>query len=101
MTVLSVGDRKVLELLAKEFKIEQEEDKRIWSEIPTNYCFGKKQLERAVVLSRVAVEEESVGLKWLEKYCADTRTKVWKDGTKAFIDVDALLSAVRAKAKGV
>ena len=49
----------------------------------------------------VRLKSESVGLKWLEKYCADTRTKVWKDGTKAFIDVDDLLSAVRAKAKEV
>jgi len=57
---LSVEDRKVLDKLAKEFKIEREEAKQVWSEIPANYCFGKKQLERAVVLSRQSVEARVV-----------------------------------------
>ena len=69
--------------------------------------YGEKYFrdkDRVIVVKKkdlvpVRLKKESVGLKWLERYCADTRTKVWKDGTKAFIDVDALLSAVRAKAK--
>ena len=42
---------KVLDKLAKEFKIERDEEKRVWKEIPRNYCFDKTQVRRAVELA--------------------------------------------------
>ena len=68
-----------------------------WWGMDTNLGDLPNQIREMTV--PVRLKSESVGLKWLERYCADTRAKVWKDGTKAFIDVDALLSAVQAEVK--
>ena len=45
---------KVLEKLAKEYKIEKNEEKRTWDEIPRNYCFCKEQVKKAV---EIAIDE--------------------------------------------
>ena len=41
----------VLDKLAKEFKIEKNPERQDWREIPKNYCFSKKRVERAVKLA--------------------------------------------------
>lgn len=49
-----VLEQRVLDKLAKEFKIEQKPEKQVWAEVPKNYCFGKAKIERAV---EIALEE--------------------------------------------
>ncbi len=43
--------QKILDKLAKEYKIEKNEEKRTWDEIPRNYCFCKEQVKMAVEMA--------------------------------------------------
>ena len=50
---------RVLKKVAKEFKIEKDEAKRTWKEVPKNYCFSKERVERIVDLALQLSQEPS------------------------------------------
>lgn len=52
----------VLEKLVKGLKIEKLPEKQDWREIPKNYCFSKKRVERAVVLALETKQAEVLKL---------------------------------------